>query len=210
MISAMNEQLRRIVLAGSIKEESSAQFLEQITALECIDMNKPISIYIDTYGGNIDAALCMYDTIKACCCPIVTIGIGKVMSAGVLLLAAGDKGNRFITQNTRVMVHEISGGTFGPISEMENAIKETKRMQAVYIELLAKDSNTNKVKLLKDMKKETFMSAEETVKYGIADKLVPTRRLIKKVTSQKKKPSGKSTTKKKATSKKTINKKTTR
>ncbi len=89
MISAMNEQLRRVVVTGSIKEETSSQFLEQITALECIDITKPISLYIDTYGGSLSAALSMYDTLKACCCPIVTIGIGKVMSAGVLLLAAG-------------------------------------------------------------------------------------------------------------------------
>jgi len=203
MISAMNEQLRRIVIAGSVKEDSSAQFLEQITALECMDINKPISIYIDTYGGSLDAALCMYDTIKACCCPIVTIGIGKVMSAGVLLLAAGDKGNRFITQNTRVMIHEISSGTFGPISEMQSAIEETCRMQKVYIDLLAKDSGTSKTKLHKDMKSETFMSAEEAVKYGIADRLVPTRRITKKTTPTKKKT--KKATKKKA--KKKIKKK---
>lgn len=201
MISAMNEQLRRIVVAGSVKEETAAQFLEQITALECIDINKPISIYIDTYGGNLDSALCMYDTIKACCCPIVTIGIGKVMSAGVLLLAAGDKGNRFITENTRVMIHEISGGTIGPISEMESEIKESRRMQAVYVTLLAKDAGVTKAKLLKDMKIETFMSAAEAVKYGIADKLVPTRRATRKVATSKSK-STKKTTKKKTTKKK--------
>ncbi|MHA1675808.1 MAG: ClpP family protease, partial [Candidatus Njordarchaeales archaeon] len=182
----MNEQLRRIVISGTIREDSAAQFLEQVTALECIDMNKPISIYVDTYGGNLDAAMCMYDTIKACCCPVVTIGIGKVMSAGVLLLAAGDKGNRFITENTRVMVHEISSGTFGAISEMENSVLETRRMQDLYIELLAKDSNTNKTKILKDMEKETYMSAQETVNYGIADKLVPTRSCARKVTKKKK------------------------
>lgn len=203
MISAMNEQLRRVVIAGSVKEDSAAQFLEQITALECIDINKPISIYIDTYGGNLDAALCMYDTIKACCCPIVTIGIGKVMSAGVLLLAAGDKGNRFITQNTRVMIHEISGGTIGPISEMETAIEESKRMQEVYASLLSKDAGVSKAKLLKDMKLETFMSAEEAVDYGIVDRLVPTRRTTKKVSSSKAKPKA---TKKKAP----VKKKTTR
>ena len=188
MISQMNEQLRRIVLAGYIKEETAAQFLEQITALECVDMAKPISVYIDTYGGNVDAALCMYDTMKACCCPIVTVGIGKVMSAGVLLLAAGDKGNRFITQNTRVMIHEVSGGTFGPISEMENSVLETKRLQDIYVNLLSNDSNTSKSKLLKDMKLETYMSAEETVKYGIVDKLVPTR---KPKAPKKKKPAKK-------------------
>jgi ATP-dependent Clp protease protease subunit len=194
----MNEQLRRIVLAGFIKEDTAAQFLEQITALECVDMAKPISVYIDTYGGNVDSALCMYDAMKACCCPIVTVGVGKVMSSGVLLLAAGDKGNRFITENTRVMIHEVSGGTYGPISEMENTVTETRRMQDVYIRLLAKDSGKTKAKILEDMKSETYMSAAEAVKYGIADKLVPTRKITRKLV--KKAP--KTTKKNKSTKKK--------
>jgi len=182
----MNEQLRRIVISGTIKEDTAAHFLEQLTALECIDMAKPVSVYIDTYGGSVDGALCMYDAMKACCCPIVTVGIGKVMSAGVLLLAAGDKGNRFITQNTRVMIHEVSGGTFGPISEMENTVLETRRMQDVYVDLLANDTGTSKAKILKDMAAEMYMSAEEAVKYGIADKMVPTRKVTRKVTTKKK------------------------
>lgn len=181
----MNEQLRRIIVSGVIKDETAAQFLEQLTALECIDTGKPISIYIDTYGGSLDSALCMYDAMKICYCPIVTVGIGKVMSAGVLLLAAGDKGNRFITENTRVMIHEVSGGTFGPVSEMENTIIETVRMQEVYVELLSNDSGTSKSKILKDMKKESYMSAQEAVVYGIADKMVPTRKVIRKITTRK-------------------------
>lgn len=202
----MNEQLRRIVLSGFIKEDTSAQFLEQITALECIDMSKPISVYVDTYGGNLDAALCMYDAMKACCCPIVTVGIGKVMSAGVLLLAAGDKGNRFITENTRVMIHEVSGGMSGPISEMEISIAESRRMQEVYVALLSKDSGKIKSKIVKDMKRESFMSAVEAVKYGIADKLVPTRRITRKVavkTSASNITQKKTTKKNKATKNKT-------
>lgn len=181
MISQMNEQLRRIVLAGFVKEDTATQFLEQITALECTDMSKAISVYIDTYGGNVDSALCMYDAMKSCCCPIVTIGIGKVMSCGVLLLAAGDKGNRYITENTRIMIHEVSGGTFGPISDMENTVAETRRMQDVYISLLSNDTGKTKTKILKDMQSHKYMSAAEAVKYGIVDKMVPTRKTTKKV-----------------------------
>lgn len=184
MISSMNEQLRRIVLSGYIKEDTAAHFLEQITALEVVDMSKPISIYVDTYGGSVDAALCMYDAMKACCCPIVTIGIGKVMSAGVLLLAAGDKGNRFITENTRVMIHEVSGGTFGPISEMENSVAETRRMQDVYNSILASETGRGTDEILNDMKYDKYMSAREAVKYGIADKLVPTRKTTRVVTNK--------------------------
>ena len=197
MISQMNEQLRRIVVSGTIKEDSAAHFLEQITALECIDMAKPISIYVDTYGGSIDAALLMYDAMKSCACPIVTIGIGKVMSAGVLLLAAGENGNRFITQNTRVMIHQVSGGVIGSISEMETSVAEARRQQDVYVNILSSCTGMTKTKVLADMQAETYMSAEEAVEYGIADKMVPTRKTTKKVTNKPKKANKKKAAKKK-------------
>jgi len=201
MISGLNEQLRRIVLSGVLKEENASQFLEQITALECSDIGKPITLYIDTYGGSIDSALLIYDAIKACCCPILTVGIGKVMSAGVLLLAAGDPGNRFITQNTRVMMHEVAGGAIGSISDMEVNVVEMRRMQNLYVDLLSRDCEVPKSKIIKDMEQgDYYMSAEQAVKYGIADKMVPTRKKIfKKVVSSKSKK--KTATQKKRTKK---------
>jgi ATP-dependent Clp protease protease subunit len=194
MISQLNEQLRRIILSGSIREDSAAQFLEQLTAFEYIDISKPVTVYIDTFGGSVDAALLMYDAMKSCACPIVTVGIGKVMSAGVLLLAAGEPGTRFITENTRVMIHQISGGVVGSLSDMEVSMVETRKMQAIYFDLLSKDTGVPVQKLLKDVTKDFYMSAEEAVKYGIADKVVPTRKQVKKVVKKKaalKKKSGK-------------------
>lgn len=204
-LNMQNLQLRRIVLSGNIREDTASYFLEQITALEVTDMGKPISIYVDTYGGSVDAALCMYDAIKACSCPIVTIGIGKVMSAGVLLLAAGDKGNRFITENTRVMVHEVSGGAFGSISEMETSVQETRRLQETYVDLLVLSTGVKKAKLLKDMKEETYMSAEEAVNYGLVDRMVPTRKTTRRVSAKKDpEPATKKTTTKKRTKKQEV------
>jgi ATP-dependent Clp protease protease subunit len=175
MISGLNEQLRRIVLSGDIRQDMAAQFLEQITAFECIDHDRSITIYIDTYGGSIDSALFMYDVLKSCYCPIVTIGIGKVMSAGVLLLAAGDKNKRYITENTRVMIHEVSGGTVGTVSEMDVSVKESKRMQRIYAKLLSDETGKSKTQITKDMKADYYMSAKEAVEYGIADLIVPVR-----------------------------------
>jgi ATP-dependent Clp protease protease subunit len=195
MISAPNEQLRRIVLSGSIRESIGAEFLEQITALECADISRPITIYIDTYGGSVDTALLMYDAIKTCCCPIVTVGIGKVMSAGTLLLASGEHGSRFITEHTRVMIHEVSAGTWGSMTEMETAVDEIKRLQEVYVDILSKDTGIGKKQLLQDMKATRYMTAPEAIKYGIVDKVVPTRnknkknieKVAKKKTTKKKK-----------------------
>jgi len=192
----MSELFRRIIISGSIREDTASQFLEQITALECMDVTKPISVYIDTYGGSLDAAITIYDAMKSCCCPINTIGIGKVMSAGVLLLAAGDKGSRFITDNTRVMIHEVSAGAIGSVSEMEASLEEIRHQQEKYIELLSKNCGAKKDELLEDMQCETFMSAAEAVKYGIADRIVPIRQHTQKTyPKQKKKVSAKKTKK---------------
>lgn len=172
-ISPLNELVRRIVITGSIREDSSAQFLEQMTALEYIDATKLITIYIDTYGGNIDAAMLIYDAMRICKCPIRTIGIGKVMSAGSLILASGDPGNRFLTKNARVMIHQVSSGTAGPLADMENEIQEVKRLQDQYATLLAEHTNKSRDRVIKDLKVDNYMTAYEAVKYGLADKVLP-------------------------------------
>lgn len=179
MISVLNDQLRRIILAGDIRQETAQDFLEQITAFECIDISRPITIYVDTYGGSVDSALCIYDIMRSCVCPIVTVGVGKVMSAGVLILAAGDKGSRFITENTRVMIHEVSSGTVGTISEMSNSVNEIKRLQDTYNIILSRETGTSKEKIADDMKKDYYMSADAAIKYGIVDKMVPMQKSAK-------------------------------
>jgi ATP-dependent Clp protease protease subunit len=177
-VSHYNEQIRRIVLSGEIREETAAVFLEQMTALERTDMEAPIAIYIDTYGGNVRSALAMYDMMRICACPIETIGIGKVMSAGVLLLAAGDKGRRYLTSSCGVMIHQISGGVFGTVAEMETNIKETQYLQELYIDILSKHSGAPKTKIKKDMQLDNYMTAKQAIQYGVADFVLPSRKNI--------------------------------
>ena len=172
-ISPLHEAVRRIVISGSIREDSASQFLEQITALEYIDASKIVTIYIDTYGGNVDAAMLIYDAMRICSCPIRTVGIGKVMSAGSLILAAGDPGNRFLTKNTRVMIHQISGGAIGPLADMENELQEMGRLQDQYASVLATHVNKSKTQIMSDLKSDKYMTATEAIKYGLADKVLP-------------------------------------
>lgn len=176
-LSPIHEQIRRIVLSGTIREDTAAMFLEQITAMEYSDVGRPISIYIDTYGGSVDAALLIYDAMRSCTCPIKTFGIGKVMSAGVLLLAAGDKGNRFITPNTRLMIHQVSGGAFGKSDELNVAVNEIFKLQDTYISLLSQHTDKSKSDIMKDIKTEKYMNAKEAIKYGIADFIIEPRKL---------------------------------
>lgn len=189
MISTMNvshEQIRRIVVSGVITEECASTFLEQLSGHEYLNITAPISVYINTVGGDVSSALLMYDAIKCVSCPVICIGTGRVMSAGLLLLAGGQHGMRFVTENTRLLMHQISSGMFGTIGDMETSLTESRELQKIFYGLLSKETGVSVKTLMKDIEKGDFyMSAAEAVKYGIADKIVPTRKQVKKVIAKK-------------------------
>jgi ATP-dependent Clp protease protease subunit len=136
----------------------------------------PIEFLISTPGGSADDMFALYDIMRMTRekCDILTFGIGKVMSAGVLLLASGTKGKRKIGKNCRVMIHSVIGGSSGPVFNLENEIEEMKYMQAAYIRALSAETNMTYKELKKmiDKKVNIYLSAEEAVKLGIADIVV--------------------------------------
>lgn len=146
---------------------------ESTTEKEVVD---PIEFLISTPGGSADDMFALYDIMRMTRekCDIVTFGIGKVMSAGVLLLASGTKGKRKIGKNCRVMIHSVIGGSSGPVFNLENEIEEMKYMQAAYIRALSAETNMTYKELKKmiDKKVNIYLSAEEAVKLGIADIVV--------------------------------------
>lgn len=185
MISQFNDHTRKIVISGVIKEDTAAIFLEQLVSYEHLDVTKPITIYIDTYGGSVDAAMSIYDAIATCGCPIRTVGIGKVMSAGVLILAAGDKGHRYITQNARIMMHQVSGGVAGTIKDIDIAAQEISRLQDVFVNLLSKHSGKKTVEILEDISRDKYLTSYDAVKYGLVDHLVLPKKKNTKVVKKK-------------------------
>ena len=137
---------------------------------------KPITFYISTWGGDALGMFGIYDLIRTIRdeCPITTYGLGKVMSAGVLLLAAGTKGQRKIGKHCRVMMHSVRGGHVGTIHSLENEMVETRWIQSQLIKALAEESNLTEKQLKKMLGKnlDLYLTAEEAVKYGIADIIV--------------------------------------
>ena len=135
-----------------------------------------LQMYISTHGGEADEMFAMYDVMKYVQRnnDIVTIGIGKVMSAGVVLLAAGTKGKRKIGKNCRVMIHNVITGQMGAINTVEHEMKEVKRIQKAYIDALAENSNMTPAQIRKLMKRgeNVYLSAEEAIKHGIADEIM--------------------------------------
>ena len=116
----------------------------------------------------------IYDVMKFLNCPVHTIGLGKIMSAGVLLLSSGKKGCRLVGSNARLMAHPIAGGVFGKIFEMENEVAECRRMQNLMIDLLKKETKMTKADIDKimNLNHDFYLTPEQAVKFGIADKII--------------------------------------
>ena len=164
---------RIVVLHGDVNEHSISNVIVQLLQLANIS-HKPIHLVVSTYGGSVDEMFSLYDTIKFLPCPVHTIALGKVMSAGVLLLSAGVKGTRMIGRSARIMMHPISGGVFGNVFEEMNEVKEHVRLQDLMVESLERETKMNRKDIERIMKAghDYFMTPTEAIKLGIVDKLV--------------------------------------
>lgn len=186
---------RRISLFGELDEEKSEYIIEQLASLsknaeelvpkdpenpdseEYERIINPITFMISTYGGNADDMFGIYDVVSAVQAqgvPVKTFGLGKVMSAGVLLLACGQKGERYIGKNTRVMIHHVAGGIMGTLPSMQSDLSSIEAMEERYMEVLCSETKFTKrlLKKLLDKGVNVYLSAEEAIKYGIADKYI--------------------------------------
>ena len=184
---------RAVSLIGTLDEDQLTQVLQSLVALKetCIEerpkdtqprdegepemeiIKKPISFYISTWGGDILGMFAMMRMIREDC-EIQTFALGKVMSAGVLLLAAGTKGQRKIGKNTRVMIHGVQAGYFGKLPSLQNEMEEIKLLQDQMIEGLLSETKITKRAMNKMLAKKTdiYLSAQEAVDLGIADIIV--------------------------------------
>ena len=181
--------MRSVGLYGDVDEERIAEVISALLTLHHVgkpkisedgevvfEEGKPIKLYISTYGGSADEMAALVDIMNVVKkdCPIETIGIGKVMSAGVLILASGTKGERYIGKHCRVMIHSVIAGNHGSLHNLENELTEIKKMQDIYLQSLADATNMTKKQLKSFMrrKQNVYLNAEEAIKLGIADKIL--------------------------------------
>ena len=175
--------LRVIGLYSSVEEEKIAELTQALLYLN--EMNrllpegkekKPVEFYINTYGGSADDMFAMYDVMQQVMeeTEIHTIGVGKVMSAGTLLLAAGTKGKRKIGKNCRVMIHNVAAGNFGNLPNLANELEAIQRLQEDYISAMVENTKFTRKKLEKllNEKVNIYLDAEEAVRYGLADEIM--------------------------------------
>jgi ATP-dependent Clp protease protease subunit len=178
---APEPDLRSIGLFSDVSEEKTAEIIHAMLYLDELNRLspkniKPITFYLSTYGGGADDMFGMYDIMRIVreTTEIHTVGLGKVMSAGVILLAAGTKGKRQIGRNCRVMIHSVIAGNHGSIHNLINEMEAVEQIQKMYIDCLVAETDLTK-KQLKNMlerKVNVYLSAEEAVEYGIADIII--------------------------------------
>ena len=168
-----DDSSRLVILHCDVNEQSIASVMAQMLHLASQN-HKPIYLVISTYGGSVDEMFTLYDTIKFLPCPVHTIALGKVMSAGVLLLASGTKGMRMIGRSARIMIHPISGGASGNIFEIMNDVEESKRLQAQMAAAISKETNLSKEAIEKIMKSghDVYLSPDQPIEMGIVDKII--------------------------------------
>jgi ATP-dependent Clp protease protease subunit len=164
---------RMVVLHGDVNELLISNIIVQL--LQLANQNhKPIHMVISTYGGSVDEMFSLYDTIKFLPCPVHTVALGKVMSAGVLLLASGQKGMRMIGRSARIMMHPISGGMYGNVFENINESKEFKRLQDLMVNALQRETKMTKLDIEKIMTSghDFYLTPDDAIKMGIVDKII--------------------------------------
>jgi len=169
-------------LFAEVVEEKIGELVHAL--LYANDLNKhkdpkdiePIDFYISTYGGSADDMFALYDVMRVVRerTPLHTVGLGKVMSAGVLILAAGTEGERKIAKNCRIMIHSVVGGNQGDLHNMLNEMEAIEQLQQMFIDCLVSETKLTKSRLKKmlERKVNVYLSAEEAVELGIADIII--------------------------------------
>ena len=160
---------RVVFLVGPVTDQSANLVVAQLLFLESENPDKDISLYIDSPGGSVYAGLSIYDTMQFIKPDVSTICLGMAASMGAFLLAAGAKGKRFALPNSRIMIHQPSGGTNGTAADIEIQAKEILELRSRLNTILSEHPGQSIEKIAVDTERDNFMSSAQAVEYGIID-----------------------------------------
>ncbi|SER53804.1 ATP-dependent Clp protease, protease subunit [Nitrosomonas sp. Nm51] len=166
---------RVIFMVGPVNETTANLVVAQLLFLESENSEKDIHLYINSPGGMVSAGLAIYDTMQYIKPDISTLCIGQAASMGALLLTAGAKGKRYCLPNSRVMIHQPLGGFQGQASDIEIHAKEILYLRSRLNEIMAKHTGQPVTEIEKDTDRDNFLSAEESVSYGLVDAVLTHR-----------------------------------
>ena len=166
---------RIIFLTGAVHDDVASLICAQLLFLESENPDKDISFYINSPGGVVTSGLAIYDTMRYIRPDVSTVCIGQAASMGSLLLCAGTPGKRYALPNSRVMIHQPSGGAQGQASDIEIQAREILSLRARLNDMYVEHTGNDLKKIEKAMDRDNFMSAEEAKKFGILDEVVSER-----------------------------------
>jgi ATP-dependent Clp protease protease subunit len=168
---------RIVMLDTDVNNQSASLVVAQMLFLEAEDPDRDILFYINSPGGSVTAGMSIYDTMQYIRCDVSTIIMGQAASMGSLLAQAGTAGKRYILPYARNMIHQPSGGAQGQATDIQIQAQEILKMKRYLTEIYVKHNSVGKTfeQLSADMERDLFMNAEETVAYGLADKVITRR-----------------------------------
>jgi len=168
---------RVVMLDTDVNEHTASLIVAQLLFLESEDPEQDILFYINSPGGSVTAGLSIYDTMQYIKPDVSTVVMGQACSMGSLLAQAGAAGKRLILPNARSMIHQPSGGAGGQATDMEIQVREILKMKKSLTEIYVRHNSAGKLfdEISKDMERDYFLSAQESVDYGLADKIITSR-----------------------------------
>jgi len=167
-----------VFLGSSIDDATANVIIAQLLFLEAEDSEKDISIYINSPGGMVSAGMAIYDTMKFVKNDIVTICMGQASSMAAIIMASGTKGKRFALPNSRIMIHQPLGGFQGQATDILIHAGEIKKIKDNIISILSFHTGKKKNEVARDIERDLYLSADESLKYGIIDRVIKERRNI--------------------------------
>jgi ATP-dependent Clp protease, protease subunit len=168
---------RIVFVNGEFEDQMANVIVAQLLFLEADNPEKEIYMYINSPGGVVTSGLAIYDTMQYIKPKIATLCIGQACSMGATILLAGDKGMRYALPNSRIMIHQPSGGYRGQATDIEIHAKETAKIKRLLQEIYAKHSGKTIAQIEKSMERDNFMSPEEAKDFGLVDKIIHHRDL---------------------------------
>ena len=162
---------RIIFVTGEVRDEMANLIVAQLLFLEAEDQNKDITLYVNSPGGSVSAGLSIIDTMHHIKPDVATVCMGLAASMGSLILSQGAKNKRFMLPNAEVMIHQPSGGAYGQASDIDITAKHILKMREKLNKMMVKATGQKLAKIETDMDRDFWMDAQESMKYGIVDKV---------------------------------------
>ena len=166
---------RQIILSGEVNKELAEKVIRQLLILEADSTSKPIYVYIDSPGGDVDAGFAIFDMIRFIKPPVYTVGMGLVASAGALILLAAPKNYRLGLPNSHYLIHQPLSGIKGVATDIEIHAKEIEKIRVKINALIAEETGKDAAEVAKDTDRDYWLSADEAAAYGLILQVIKTR-----------------------------------